>query len=79
MYSASAVDSATEFCFLLNQEIRLTPRNWQVSLVLFLSNLHPTKSISKYPIKSINEFLEYHNPRVYVPFKYLRILLTAFK
>ena len=79
MYSASAVDSATEFCFLLNHEIRLTPKNWQVPLVLFLSNLHPAKSVSEYPNKSIYESLEYHNPRVWVPFKYLRILLTAFK
>ena len=79
MYSASVVDSATEFYFLLNQEIRLTPKNWQVPLVLFLSNLHPIKSASEYSIKSINESLENHNPRVCVPFKYLKILLTAFK
>ena len=61
IYSASTVDSATEFYFLLNQEIRLTPRNWKIPLVLFLSNLHPAKSASEYPIKSINESLEYHN------------------
>ena len=79
MYSASAVDSATEFCFLLNKEIKLTPKNWQVSLVLFLSNLHPAKSTSEYLIKSIDESLKYHNPRVCIPFKFFKFFLTAFK
>ena len=47
IYSASAVDNTTEFYFLLNHEIKLTPRNWQVPEVLFLSNLHPAKSVSE--------------------------------
>ena len=41
MYSASAVDRATEFCFLELQDTREHPRNWQVPEVLFLSTLHP--------------------------------------
>ena len=39
IYSASAVDNATEFYFLLNQETREFPRNWQVPEVLFLSRI----------------------------------------
>jgi len=41
IYSTSAVESATQACFLLFHEIRLDPSRWQVPLVLFLSNLHP--------------------------------------
>ena len=46
MYSASAVDSATEFCFLEVQETSACPKNWHVPDVLFLSILHPPKSAS---------------------------------
>src|SRR4030066_2116456 len=38
MYSASAVDKDTQFCFLLNHEIRLLPRKKQPPEVLFLSS-----------------------------------------
>ena len=34
MYSASAVERATQACFLLCQEMRLDPRRWQVHLCL---------------------------------------------
>ena len=47
IYSTSIVDNTIKFCFLLNQEIKLTSKNWQVPLVLFLSNLHPAKSASE--------------------------------
>jgi hypothetical protein len=40
-YSASAMDRATEFCFLEDQHTRDLPKNWQVLDVLFLSTLHP--------------------------------------
>jgi hypothetical protein len=30
MYSASAVERATEFCFFEAQDTRYLPRNWQV-------------------------------------------------
>src|ERR1044072_6306850 len=36
MYSASAVDKDTQFCFLLNHEIRLLPRKKQPPDVPFL-------------------------------------------
>jgi hypothetical protein len=38
-YSASAVERATEFCFLELQDTKDLPRNWQVPDVLFLSTL----------------------------------------
>ena len=50
MYSASAMDNATQFCFLLFQETRADPMNWHVPLVLFLSVFDPAKSESEYPI-----------------------------
>jgi hypothetical protein len=52
MYSTSAVDRATKFCFFEAQDTRDLPRNWQVPNVLFLSILHPAQSASEYPIKS---------------------------
>ena len=42
-YSASAVERATEFCFLEDHETRQLPRNWHVSLVLF--PIHSTTRI----------------------------------
>ena len=48
IYSTSVVESATQFYFLLNQNTREWPRNWHVSLVLFLSVLLPAKSASLY-------------------------------
>jgi hypothetical protein len=41
MYSASAVERATEFCFFEAQDIKDLPKNWQVPDVLFLLILHP--------------------------------------
>ena len=42
MYSASAVDNATLFCFFDDHEISDLPNNWHVPEVLFLSTLQPT-------------------------------------
>jgi hypothetical protein len=52
MYSASAVERATKFCFFEAQDTKDLPKNWQVPDVLFLSILHPAQSASEYPIKS---------------------------
>jgi hypothetical protein len=52
IYSASAVERATEFCFLEAQDTRDLPKNRQVPHVLFLLILHPAQSASEYPIKS---------------------------
>ena len=40
MYSASAIDSATLFCFLDDHEISDLPNSWHVPDVLLLSTLH---------------------------------------
>ena len=79
MYSASAVERATQACFLLCQEMRLDPRRWQVPLVLFLSSSHPAKSKSEQPIKCIREWEGYHRPTLVVPLIYLRILFATLK
>ena len=39
MYSTSAVDKATEFCFSEYHEIKEFPKNWHDPEVLFLSTL----------------------------------------
>ena len=36
MYSGSAIERATQACFLLCQDMRLEPRRWQVPLVCFI-------------------------------------------
>ena len=79
MYSASAVERATHYCFLHCHEIKLDPSKWQVPLVLFLSVLQPAKSESEYPVK-LNEMLPgYRKPTSLVPCKYFRILLAPLK
>ena len=77
IYSALVVDSATEFYFLEDQETSVGPKNWYVLDVLFLSNLHQAKSASAYAISSKFSDFGYHNPRLMVPLRYLRILLTT--
>ena len=45
--SASAVDRAIVDCLLLDQEIKFSPRNWQLPEVLLRSTLSPAKSASQ--------------------------------
>ena len=52
IYSASAVDKATELCFLLDQETRERPSKWQPPEVLLRSTWLPAKSESEYPKRS---------------------------
>ena len=61
MYSASAVQKATEFCFFEAHDTKDLPKNWQVPDVLFLSILHPAQSASEYPIKSNVDPLGYQS------------------
>ena len=49
MYSASAVDNDTEFCFFLNHAIMLFTRKKHPPLVLFRSSTLPSQSASQYP------------------------------
>src|ERR1044072_7446261 len=51
IYSASAVERETQFCFLLNQEIRLFPKKKHPPEVLFLSSELPAQSASQYPTR----------------------------
>ena len=59
MYSASTMDRATEFYFLLKYEISAFPRNWHMLDVLFQLTLFSTKLVSLYPIKSNEVSLGY--------------------
>jgi len=77
MYSASAVDNATQACFLLCQDIKLDLSKWHVPLVLFLSTLQPAKSESEYPTRFKVTSLGYHRPTSVVLLRYFKILLAA--
>jgi len=48
-----------------------------VPLMLFLSNLHPAKSESEYPLRLSVASFGYHNPTLVVPLRYLRILFVV--
>src|ERR1044072_2671844 len=74
MYSASAVESAIVCCLLLAHETKL-----QKPEVLFLSILSPAKSASQKPESLYSDVFLYIKPRLVVPFRYLRIHLTAVK
>src|ERR1044072_3973568 len=79
MYSASAVERDTQFCFLLNQEIRLLPIKKHPPDVLFLSSEHPAQSASQYPINVDDVLCVFKIPYSLVPFTYLIILLTCMR
>ena len=79
MYSASAVDKATEFCFFEDQETKERPSKWHLPDVLMQSTQHPKKSESEYP-KSVKLVpLGYHKAMLGVCLRYLRIRLTALR
>src|SRR6185437_14821378 len=79
IYSASAVDKATEFCFLLDQETRERPSKWQPPEVLLRSTRLPAKSESEYPKRSKLAPLGYHKPMLRVCLRYRRILWVCLK
>lgn len=55
-----------QFCFLLNQVIRLLPRKKQPPDVLLRSSAHPTKSASQYPTNTEVVSNEYQRSRLVV-------------
>ena len=57
MYSASTVDNATEFCFLLDQVIAAPPSRNTFPEVDRLSFTSPAQSASEYPIIASGVFL----------------------
>ncbi|KAL2344596.1 hypothetical protein Fmac_005881 [Flemingia macrophylla] len=78
MYLAlSAVERATQACFLLCHDTKHSPNIWHVPLVLFLSNLQPAKSASLKPTKLEVVPLGYHRPQLIVPLRYFNIFFTA--
>src|ERR1044071_445210 len=79
MYSASAVEVETTACFLLCQETKAFPRNWQPPDVDFLVVWQPAKSLSEYPESSMFPLAGYEIPSVGAPFRYPNILFTAIR
>ena len=61
MYSALAVLKATDFCFLLIQEIEVDPKEKQHPEVLFWSTTLPAQLASVYP-SSLTSPAVYLNP-----------------
>jgi len=78
-YSATAVERTTLCCFLLCHEIKQFPNKWHLQLVPFRSDLQPAKSESKNPTNQQELPLGYHNLKLVVPLKYLKINFTIFK
>ena len=70
MYSASAVESDTQFYFLLNHEIKLFPGKKHPLKVLFLLSEHPTQSESQYPTRMEFVSYEYRIPKSLVPWTF---------
>jgi hypothetical protein len=71
MYSASVEPSATEVCFLLNQDIIVDPKLKQHPQVLFLSIALPPQSESVYPCNFASPSPRYLIPYSTVPLKNL--------
>jgi len=61
MYSASVVLKATDFCFLLIQDIEANAKERQHPEVLFQSSILPAQSASVYP-SSLTFLAVYLNP-----------------
>jgi hypothetical protein len=75
--SASALDNATIFCFLLFHVTRFPPTKVKYPEVDFLSEIFPTQSASIYPSIFIWLFFENRIPFLGEDFKYQRILIAA--
>ena len=69
MYSASAVERATEFCFFEDHDTRQGPSSCAVPEVLFLSLMCPAQSASVYPTRSNPLFLGYQRHRLVCSFE----------
>lgn len=72
-YSASVVESDTQFCFCDDQLTNLTPRNWHPLEVILWSNMHPTwsESVTACRLKFFPDGYQRHN--ALLPLRYLRI------
>ena len=60
IYSASAVDRATELYFFEFHETKECPRNWQYPYVYFGSTLYPAQYAFEYPMRLKFPFLGYY-------------------
>ena len=67
IYLASAELSATDFCFLLHQEVIPDPRLKQYPLVLFRSTGLPVQSASVNPLNLMSLPRVYFSPSSIVP------------
>jgi len=78
IYSASAMESATQASSYNSKTLESFLICGMSHLCFFLSNLHLAKSKSEKPVR-FKEPLGYHKPTLVVPLRYLMILLTAVK
>ena len=77
IYSASVILSATEVCFLLNQDIIVDPKLKQQPETLFLSTALRAQSESIYPCNLTSSPKTYLTPYPIVPHKYLNTCFVA--
>ncbi|OAE18131.1 hypothetical protein AXG93_4101s1180 [Marchantia polymorpha subsp. ruderalis] len=80
IYSASVEESAIDFCFF-DVQLMVPPLSWkQYPEVDRLVSRQPPQSASDYPVKPDGlSTLVNTKPKSRVPFRYLKILLTAFQ
>ena len=78
-YSTSALDLETLGCRFEDHEIQLAPRKIQYPDVLLLVFMLPAQSASQKPVRRRELCLKNLIPCSIVPFKYLRMRLTARK
>ena len=79
MYSASAVERATQLCFLLLQLTGPPPILNRYPDVDLRSSISPAQSASEKPVQSIDESLVNCNQKLTVPTIYRRMCLIAFQ
>ena len=78
-YSASTLDLKTIGCRFEDHEIQLAPRKIQYPDVLLLVFMHPAQSASQKPVRQRELCLKNPIPCSIIPFKHLRMRLTARK
>ena len=77
IYSASAEENAIQFCFFINQYIRVSPNLNRLPVVDFLSCLLLAQSESANDVKRGSSFSLIMNFNFFVVFKYLITFFTA--
>jgi hypothetical protein len=77
IYSASSLDRDTDDFFFLSHDTKNSPRKNASPLVFHLSSIQYSQSASVWAIRDRSFPFGYHNPKSYVPLRYLKILFIG--